>query len=85
MKYIFKEFGTFKSSPTGSTSYNKTGYEEVQINCVIFRYQLRCCIYNTVDVILDETSITGEQMSDIYVSGWLSGQDEKQKTDIHYR
>ncbi|XP_052773227.1 myoferlin-like isoform X7 [Mya arenaria] len=48
-------------------------------------YVLRCAIYNTVDVILDETSITGEKMSDIYVSGWLQGQDEKQKTDIHYR
>jgi len=42
-------------------------------------------IYNTVDVIMDETSITGEQMSDIYVSGWVQGIDEKQKTDIHYR
>jgi len=49
------------------------------------RYMLRCVIYNTVDVILDETSITGEKMSDIYVSGWLQGLDEKQKTDIHYR
>jgi hypothetical protein len=33
---------------------------------------------------LDETSITGEQMSDIYVKGWVSGLDEKQKTDVHY-
>ena len=51
----------------------------------ISRYVLRCVIYNTVDVIMDETSITGEQMSDIYVSGWVQGIDEKQKTDIHYR
>ena len=55
------------------------------LSLCIHRYVLRVCVYNTVDVILDETSITGEQMSDIYVSGWLSGQDEKQKTDIHYR
>ncbi|KAL4231637.1 hypothetical protein ACF0H5_009217 [Mactra antiquata] len=48
-------------------------------------YVLRAVIYNTVDVILDETSITGEKMSDIYVSSWLQGLDEKQKTDIHYR
>ena len=50
-----------------------------------YRYMLRAVIYNTVDVILDETSITGEKMSDIYVSGWLQGAEEKQKTDIHYR
>lgn len=24
-------------------------------------------------------------MSDIYVKGWISGIDEKQKTDVHYR
>ena len=42
-------------------------------------------IYNTVDVILDEESITGEQMSDIYVKGWVGGLDEKQETDVHYR
>jgi len=48
-------------------------------------YELRVCVYNTVDVVLDETSITGEQMSDIYVSGWLQGIEDKQKTDIHYR
>merc|ERR1719244_843369 len=50
------------------------------------KYYLRVIIYNTFDVILDETSITGEQMSDIYVKAWLQGQeDEKQETDIHYR
>ncbi|XP_071507429.1 myoferlin-like [Diadema antillarum] len=49
------------------------------------KFQLRCVIWNTVDVILDETSITGERMSDIYVKGWLAGQDEKQETDVHYR
>uniref|UniRef100_S4RAM3 C2 domain-containing protein n=1 Tax=Petromyzon marinus TaxID=7757 RepID=S4RAM3_PETMA len=50
------------------------------------RYQLRCIIWNTKDVILDETSITGEKMSDIYVKGWIDGRDDaKQKTDVHYR
>ena len=49
------------------------------------RYELRVVIYNTVDVILDEESITGEQMSDIYVKGWIGGIDEKQETDVHYR
>ena len=51
----------------------------------MFRYELRVVIYNTVDVILDEESITGEQMSDIYVKGWVGGLDEKQETDVHYR
>nr|XP_032808020.1 myoferlin-like isoform X1 [Petromyzon marinus] len=50
------------------------------------KYQLRCIIWNTKDVILDETSITGEKMSDIYVKGWIDGRDDaKQKTDVHYR
>ncbi|XP_061186415.1 myoferlin-like isoform X3 [Saccostrea echinata] len=48
-------------------------------------YVLRIIIWNTVDVVLEEESITGEQMSDIYVKGWISGIDEKQKTDVHYR
>uniref|UniRef100_A0A8C5BS85 Myoferlin like n=1 Tax=Gadus morhua TaxID=8049 RepID=A0A8C5BS85_GADMO len=50
------------------------------------RYHLRTIIWNTTDVILDETSITGENMSDIYVKGWMPGMEEdKQKTDVHYR
>ncbi|KAF7655921.1 hypothetical protein LDENG_00048500 [Lucifuga dentata] len=50
------------------------------------RYYLRVIIWNTTDVILDETSITGENMSDIYVKGWMPGMEEdKQKTDVHYR
>ena len=32
-------------------------------------YELRVIIWNTADVILEETSLTGEQMSDIYVKG----------------
>ncbi|OAF68674.1 Ribosomal RNA-processing protein 40, partial [Intoshia linei] len=48
-------------------------------------YELRVCIYGTVDMHLDETSITGEKMSDVYIKGWISEQDETQKTDVHYR
>lgn len=48
-------------------------------------YQLRIIIWNTSDVILDEVSITGEAMSDIYVKGWISGIDKHEKTDVHYR
>uniref|UniRef100_A0A8B9PQK7 Dysferlin n=1 Tax=Apteryx owenii TaxID=8824 RepID=A0A8B9PQK7_APTOW len=50
------------------------------------RFFLRCIIWNTKDVILDDLSITGEKMSDIYVKGWLIGHEEnRQKTDVHYR
>ncbi|KAG8453260.1 hypothetical protein GDO86_000043 [Hymenochirus boettgeri] len=50
------------------------------------RFYLRCIIWNTKDVILDDVSITGEKMSDIYVKSWLIGHEEnKQKTDVHYR
>ncbi|KAH9524694.1 hypothetical protein Btru_027538 [Bulinus truncatus] len=49
------------------------------------KYVLRVIIWNTKDVILEEESITGEKMSDIYVQGWMGGIDEKQKTDVHYR
>uniref|UniRef100_A0A8D2LWA1 Dysferlin n=1 Tax=Varanus komodoensis TaxID=61221 RepID=A0A8D2LWA1_VARKO len=50
------------------------------------RFYLRCIIWNAKDVILDDLSITGEKMSDIYVRGWLAGHEEnRQKTDVHYR
>uniref|UniRef100_A0A3P8V2F0 Myoferlin n=1 Tax=Cynoglossus semilaevis TaxID=244447 RepID=A0A3P8V2F0_CYNSE len=50
------------------------------------KYFLRAVIWNTTEVIMDETSITGENMSDIYVKGWMAGMEEdKQKTDVHYR
>ncbi|KAM6898404.1 myoferlin-like [Lycodopsis pacificus] len=49
-------------------------------------YFLRAVVWNTADVTLDETSITGEEMSDVYVKGWMPGMEEnKQKTDVHYR
>uniref|UniRef100_A0A673CT31 Myoferlin-like n=1 Tax=Sphaeramia orbicularis TaxID=375764 RepID=A0A673CT31_9TELE len=40
------------------------------------KYFLRAIIWNTTDVTLDETSITGENMS---------MEENKQKTDVHYR
>jgi len=49
------------------------------------KYELRIVIWNTSDVVLEEESITGEMMSDIYVKGWISGIDDKQETDVHYR
>ncbi|XP_053314071.1 dysferlin isoform X2 [Spea bombifrons] len=50
------------------------------------RFYLRCIVWNAKDVILDDVSITGGKMSDIYVKGWLIGCEEnKQKTDVHYR
>ncbi|PWA32929.1 hypothetical protein CCH79_00015513 [Gambusia affinis] len=50
------------------------------------KFFLRCIIWNTSDVILDDVSISGERMSDIYVKGWLDGHEHnKQKTDVHYR
>ncbi|XP_062995536.1 fer-1-like protein 5 [Elgaria multicarinata webbii] len=50
------------------------------------RYELRCIIWNTKDVDLEDTNIFGDRMSDIYVKGWLDGlEEDKQKTDIHYR
>ncbi|XP_076803747.1 otoferlin-like isoform X4 [Clavelina lepadiformis] len=48
-------------------------------------FQLRVIIWNTDDVLLqDDDFFTGEKASDIYVKGWLLG-DDKQETDIHYR
>ena len=49
------------------------------------RYFLRIVVWTTADVILEEESITGEKMSDIYVKGWMAGIDEQQETDVHYR
>ncbi|XP_058881741.1 otoferlin isoform X14 [Acipenser ruthenus] len=49
-------------------------------------YELRVIIWNTDEVVLeDDAFMTGEKMSDIYVRGWLKGQQEdKQDTDVHY-
>ena len=48
-------------------------------------FELRIVVWNTKDVILEETSITGEKMSDIYVKGWIGNPENKQETDVHYR
>ena len=53
---------------------------------IAFSYELRCIIWNTDDVVLeDDAFFTGEKMSDIYVKGWVKGQEDIQSTDIHYR
>lgn len=33
---------------------------------------MRAIVWNTTDVTLDETSVTGEKMSDIYVKGYVT-------------
>ncbi|MEQ2263474.1 Fer-1-like protein 6, partial [Xenotaenia resolanae] len=49
-------------------------------------YELRIIIWNTEDVILEDTNIlTGQQSSDIYIKGWLKGlENDRQETDVHY-
>ncbi|NXD17855.1 MYOF protein, partial [Nothocercus nigrocapillus] len=50
------------------------------------RYELRCIVWNTKDVDLQDTSLSGQRMSDIYVKGWLDGlEEQEQRTDVHYR
>ncbi|KAF3826422.1 hypothetical protein GH733_008947 [Mirounga leonina] len=50
------------------------------------RYELRVIVWNTDEVVLeDDDFFTGEKSSDIFVRGWLKGQQEdKQDTDVHY-
>ncbi|KAK5920598.1 hypothetical protein CgunFtcFv8_024392 [Champsocephalus gunnari] len=49
-------------------------------------YELRIIIWNTEDVILEDSNfLTGQQSSDIYVKGWLKGLEaDRQETDVHY-
>ncbi|KAM8972365.1 fer-1-like protein 5 [Pelodytes ibericus] len=50
------------------------------------RYVLRCIVWGVNGVDLQDSSIFGEKMSDIYIKGWMEGMEtEKQRTDIHYR
>ncbi|XP_065712625.1 fer-1-like protein 5 [Patagioenas fasciata] len=50
------------------------------------RYELRCVVWNTQDVDMGDVNLIGQQMSDIYVMGWLDGlEEQRQRTDIHYR
>ncbi|XP_037663567.1 fer-1-like protein 5 [Choloepus didactylus] len=49
------------------------------------RYELRCIIWKTKDVDLQDFNLSGRKSSDIYVKGWLYGLEEDiQRTDIHY-
>uniref|UniRef100_A0A5K3EPL3 Otoferlin n=1 Tax=Mesocestoides corti TaxID=53468 RepID=A0A5K3EPL3_MESCO len=50
-------------------------------------WELRCIIYNTAEVVLNDTSLfSNEKSADIYVRGWVKGVGEDdQKTDVHYR
>nr|XP_061826902.1 fer-1-like protein 6 isoform X1 [Nerophis lumbriciformis] len=49
-------------------------------------YELRVVIWNTEDVILEDSNfLTGQKSSDIYIKGWLKGlEDDRQETDVHY-
>lgn len=49
-------------------------------------YELRIIIWNTEDVILEDSNfLTGQQSSDIYIKGWLKGfEGDRQETDVHY-
>uniref|UniRef100_A0A5F8H5D9 C2 domain-containing protein n=1 Tax=Monodelphis domestica TaxID=13616 RepID=A0A5F8H5D9_MONDO len=50
------------------------------------RFELRCIIWETRDVDLQDVNLTGEKMSDIYIKGWMHEMEkDMQKTDIHYR
>lgn len=50
-------------------------------------YELRIVVWNTEDVLPDETNIiTGESSSDQFIKGWLEGnREDMQETDVHYR
>lgn len=49
-------------------------------------YVLRAVVWNVCDVIADDVNFAGEEMSDIYVKGFLRGMEsKKQSTDVHYR
>ncbi|VUZ54751.1 unnamed protein product [Hymenolepis diminuta] len=50
-------------------------------------WELRCIIWNTAEVVLNDTSLfSNEKSADIYVRGWIMGVGEDdQKTDVHYR
>eukprot|EP01099_Mayorella_cantabrigiensis_P007492 TRINITY_DN665_c0_g2_i1.p1 TRINITY_DN665_c0_g2~~TRINITY_DN665_c0_g2_i1.p1 ORF type:complete len:416 (-),score=107.59 TRINITY_DN665_c0_g2_i1:276-1523(-) len=48
-------------------------------------FELRCVIYNCVDVPLVSTQL-GLPMVDLVIKGWMVGlEHKKQKTDVHYR
>jgi len=49
------------------------------------KYELRVVIWNTTDVVLQEQSILGEKMSDIFVKAWIVGIGKEQNTTVHER
>ncbi|XP_014647127.1 PREDICTED: fer-1-like protein 5 [Ceratotherium simum simum] len=50
------------------------------------RYELRCVIWKTAQVDLKSDTLSMDNISDIYVKGWLFGlEKDMQKTDVHYR
>ena len=51
------------------------------------KFQLRIIIFDTTEVILDDTNwLTGEKSSDIYVRALLNHRpNDSQQTDVHYR
>jgi hypothetical protein len=76
-------------------NYNNKEIKRIRKRCIfdivmyflfVSSFELRCIIWNTDDVVLeDDAFFTGEKMSDIYVKGWIKGQEDMQSTDIHYR
>ena len=49
-------------------------------------FELRVIIRNTSDVVLDDDGlISGEKSSDIYVKGFITNENESQRTDVHNR
>ena len=74
----------FLNNSNSKMSFNNNATAEVSL--LFFRYFLRVAVFNTFDTILDETTLVGDSMSDIYVKGWLEGAEhDRQKTDVHYR
>ncbi|KAJ7336514.1 hypothetical protein OS493_011724 [Desmophyllum pertusum] len=49
------------------------------------KYELRVVIWNTTEVLLEEKSVMGEKMSDIFVKAWIAGIDKEQATSVHER
>lgn len=50
---------------------------------LLFRYELRIIIWNTEDVILEDSSfLTGQQSSDIYIKGYLRALSVRRTGDI---
>lgn len=60
-----------KRSAARQYLFTRVTSDATDVHCAqIFRHFLRAVIWNTTEVTLDETSITGENMSDIYVKGY---------------